>query len=143
MPKITKTSLVQHSAESMFELVENIKEYPKFLPWCEGSSFYTQDDGSIVATVDVVVKGIPFAFSTINFNERPSKITMKLAKGPFKEMYGYWEFIEINDKTCRVNFFLDYSFSNFILEKTTGYLFKELSQSLIDSFIKQADNNEK
>ncbi len=142
MPIINKTSLVQHSAESMYELVKNIEDYPQFLPWCEDSSFSPQDDGSIIATVNVVFKGIPFAFTTINFNDPPHKITMKLSKGPFKAMYGYWEFIKINKNSCKVNFFLDYSFSNFIIEKTTGFVFGEISQSLMDSFIRQADKIE-
>ena len=142
MPIINKTSLVQHSAESMYELVKNIEDYPQFLPWCEDSSFSPQDDGSIIATVNVVFKGIPFAFTTINFNDPPHKITMKLSKGPFKAMHGYWKFIKIDKYSCKVNFFLDYSFSNFIIEKTTGYVFGEISQSLMDSFIKQADKIE-
>jgi len=141
MPKITKTSLVQYSAVSMYELVKNIEEYPKFLPWCVGSTCLEKDDGSIIASVDVVFKGIPFSFSTINFNKPPTKITMRLANGPFKSMYGYWEFIEIDKNSCKVNFFLEYSFSNFIIEKTTGYIFNELSQSLMDSFIRQAEKN--
>jgi ribosome-associated toxin RatA of RatAB toxin-antitoxin module len=126
----------------MYELVENIEDYPKFLPWCEGSSFLVQDDGSIIATVDVVFKGIPFAFTTINYNEPYSKITMRLSKGPFKSMYGYWEFVEIDHNSCDVNFFLEYTFSNFIIERTTGYIFNEISQSMMDSFIKQADKIE-
>lgn len=142
MPKINKTSLVQHSAESMYELVKNIEDYPQFLPWCEDSSYLTLDDGSIIATVNVVFKGIPFAFTTINFNDPSSKITMKLSKGPFKTMNGYWEFIKIDKNSCKINFFLEYSFSNFIIEKTTGYVFSEISQSLMDSFIKQADKIE-
>lgn len=143
MPKINKTSLVNHSSKAMYALVENIEGYPNFLPWCVGSSSMLKNDGSIVATVNVLFKGIPFTFSTINLNEPTFKITMKLADGPFKSMFGYWEFIEIDDSSCKVNFFLQYAFSNFIIEKATGFIFNELYQSLIDAFIKQADANEK
>lgn len=142
MPKIIKKSLVQRPVESMYRLVENVEEYPNFLPWCEGSSSIIQADGSIVATLDIVFKGIPLTFSTINLHNPPNKITMKLSKGPFKSMYGYWEFIEIDKSSCQINFFLEYSFSNFIVEKTTGYIFNELSQSLMDSFIKRSEKNE-
>ena len=34
MPEITKTVLVEHTQEQMFELVDAVERYPEFLPWC-------------------------------------------------------------------------------------------------------------
>ena len=33
MKKVEKNILVLHSAEQMFELVDKVEDYPKFLPW--------------------------------------------------------------------------------------------------------------
>ena len=127
----------------MYELVKNVDDYSKFLPMCVDSNSSEQDDGSIIATVDIVFKGLPFSFTTININQPQKKISMKLKKGPFKSMSGYWEFIKIDEKNSKINFFLEWSFKNFLIEKTTGYVFNELSESLMDAFIQQADKNGK
>ncbi|MBR5940949.1 MAG: ubiquinone-binding protein, partial [Neisseriaceae bacterium] len=37
MSSIKKTVLVPHSAAEMFELVDNVLEYPNFLPWCSNA----------------------------------------------------------------------------------------------------------
>ena len=33
MKKVEKNVLVLHSAKEMFELVDKVEDYPKFLPW--------------------------------------------------------------------------------------------------------------
>jgi ribosome-associated toxin RatA of RatAB toxin-antitoxin module len=37
MPQISRSALVPYSAEQMYELVNDVKSYPQFLPGCTGS----------------------------------------------------------------------------------------------------------
>ena len=37
MPQISRTALVPFSAEQMYQLVNDVKSYPDFLPGCTGS----------------------------------------------------------------------------------------------------------
>ena len=36
MALVEKTVLVPHTAEQMFKLVDEVEEYPQFMPWCGG-----------------------------------------------------------------------------------------------------------
>jgi ribosome-associated toxin RatA of RatAB toxin-antitoxin module len=38
MPTVTKSVIVPHGVERMFELVDRVEDYPDFLPWCAASS---------------------------------------------------------------------------------------------------------
>ena len=68
---------------------------------------------------------------------------MKLSHGPFKFLKGHWEFTEIDKHSCNIELFLEWKFSNFIIEKTIGFIFKEISDKLIKAFVKQADEQKR
>ena len=37
MPKISRSAVVSHTPEQMFDLVNDFERYPEFLPWCGGA----------------------------------------------------------------------------------------------------------
>ena len=43
MKTVHKEAMVSHSAEQMFNLVNDIAAYPEFLPWCEDSTILSQN----------------------------------------------------------------------------------------------------
>ena len=44
MPRIEKSVQMNHSASQMFALIDGVENYPKFLPWCAGSSVVACDE---------------------------------------------------------------------------------------------------
>lgn len=116
MADVEKTVLIGYSAERMFDLVTNVKDYPDFLPWCGGVEIYEQSDTSLDARVDIAFKGIHQYFRTRNTQMRPSRIDMTFADGPFKAFTGFWQFTPLRADACKINFHLHYEFSSVILE---------------------------
>ena len=57
MPVVNKSALVKYSAQSMFDLVDDIESYPEFLPWCSGSRVLVRKVGFVEATVNVSRSG--------------------------------------------------------------------------------------
>ena len=45
MHQVIKTVLVEHTAQQMYDLVEQIEQYHEFLPWCGGASVTRPPDG--------------------------------------------------------------------------------------------------
>ncbi|MEY4960698.1 MAG: hypothetical protein RL610_877 [Pseudomonadota bacterium] len=66
MSEIEKSVLVSHSASRMFALVDAVEDYPKFLPWCGGSSVNRQGDRVTHATVMIDYHHIKHSFTTEN-----------------------------------------------------------------------------
>jgi ribosome-associated toxin RatA of RatAB toxin-antitoxin module len=139
MAVVEKSVLVHFSAQQMFNLVRNVSEYPKFLPWCGSCFVQPIDECKERATVEIVFKGLKQSFSTINCLTLNQEIDMTLADGPFSHLEGTWRFLELTPQACKVYFRLEYEFSSKILEQLLGPVFSMVTNSFVDSFIKQAE----
>lgn len=139
MALVEKTVLVAHSAERMFNLVDRVEDYPKFLPWCGGSSVLDLTGTTVHATVQIDYHHLKQSFTTENVRTPPHHIAMKLQNGPFKQLDGSWRFIPLNATACKIEFRLHYEFSNKMLEKLVGPVFNYIANSFVDAFIHRAE----
>lgn len=139
MAQVEKSVLVFHSAQRMFSLVDNVEEYPKFLPWCGGSDVKLRDDTTTLATVMIDYHHIKQSFTTKNRKETPSLIEMKLEDGPFRHLEGFWRFVHLDDDACKVEFRLHYEFSSKLLETLIGPVFSHICNSFVDAFVQRAE----
>ena len=104
MAEIEKSVLVSHSASRMFALVDAVEDYPKFLPWCGGSSVNPQDDRVTHATVMIDYHHVKHSFTTENTRQVAELIEMKLLDGPFEHLDGRWRFVSLSEDACKVEF---------------------------------------
>ena len=95
MPQISRTALVPYSAEQMYQLVNDVKSYPQFLPGCTGSRVLESTPGQMTAAVDVSKAGISKTFTTRNQLTSNQSILMHLVDGPFKKLIGGWKFFQV------------------------------------------------
>jgi ribosome-associated toxin RatA of RatAB toxin-antitoxin module len=139
MAEIEKSVLVSHSASRMFALVDAVEDYPKFLPWCGGSSVNPQDDRVTHATVMIDYHHVKHSFTTENTRQVAELIEMKLLDGPFEHLDGRWRFVSLSEDACKVEFRLNYTFSHKILEKLVGPVFFIIANSFVDAFVQRAE----
>lgn len=139
MALVEKKVLVPYSAEQMFVLVDNVVDYPQFLPWCGGSSCSAPDGNKVKATVHINYHHIKHSFTTENVRQAPQRIEMTLLDGPFKQLDGSWSFIALSPSACKIEFRLHYEFSNKLLEKVVGPVFHYIANSFVDAFIHRAE----
>ena len=136
---VEKTVLVGYSAKQMFELVDAAEAYPQFLPWCSGAEVAYRDESRTRATLHVNYRGIKQSFTTENTKEAPTLMQVKLVSGPFRELDGTWRFTALAEHACRIDFRLHYEFSNRLLEKLVGPVFSFIANTMVDAFVKRAD----
>ena len=142
MKTIHKSVLLSHSAHEMFALVTNIEHYPQFLPWCDHGEVLELHDDGMLARVGMAISGLRQSFTTRNTHETDRKVLMELVDGPFSKLDGVWEFTPIGDGTqraCKVEFTLSYGFSSTTLAALVGPVFDKIAGSLVDAFVKRAD----
>jgi len=139
MALVEKTVLVAHSAEQMFNLVDRVEDYPRFLPWCGGASVTELDENRVHATVHIDYLHLKQSFTTENVRTPPYQIDMTLQHGPFKHLDGSWRFIPLSDSACKIEFSLHYDFSSRLLEKMVGPVFHYIANSFVDAFIQRAE----
>ena len=140
MTTISKSALVTHSPEDMFKLVDDIEAYSEFLPWCGKATEISRDDKNVEASLFISHSGLNKEFTTQNKNTAFEKIEMHLVNGPFKKLDGIWLFEPLGENACKVSLNLEFEFSSKIISVTLGPIFSKIANSLVDAFIKRADN---
>jgi ribosome-associated toxin RatA of RatAB toxin-antitoxin module len=142
MAVVEKSVLIERSAAQMFDLVDRVEDYPKFLPWCGGTELHERTDARTVATIRISYHGIRSEFSTVNEKEFPRWMSIRLREGPFQFMDGGWHFTPLGDSACKVEFRLHYEFSSRLLEKVLGPVFAKIASTLVDSFVRRAQQHD-
>ncbi|MBB3324941.1 MULTISPECIES: type II toxin-antitoxin system RatA family toxin [Atlantibacter] len=138
MPQISRTALVPYSAEQMYQLVNDVKSYPEFLPGCVGSRVLESSATQMTAAVEVSKAGISKTFTTRNTLTSNQSILMHLVDGPFKRLMGGWKFTPLSPEACRIEFQLDFEFTSKLIELAFGRVFKELAGSMVQAFSARA-----
>lgn len=140
MTVVKRIVLLEYSAEQMYGLVAQIENYPAFLPGCSDVDVQRHDQkDEVVATLTMNFHGLKYSFTTRNQNVAGKSITMRLVDGPFKTLTGDWIFTPLRADGCKVEFELEYAFSNPVLAKVIGPAFGKIANSFVDSFCKRAE----
>ncbi|MDR1276335.1 MAG: type II toxin-antitoxin system RatA family toxin [Candidatus Accumulibacter sp.] len=137
--KVEKSVLIERSAKQMFDLVENIESYPKFLPCCGGTRVDYRDDKKTIATLYVDFLNIRSSLTTENEKDYPERMNLRLVRGPFRHLDGVWNFKRLTENACKVDFSLSYAFSSRVLEKLLAPMFETLADTFVEAFVKRAN----
>jgi ribosome-associated toxin RatA of RatAB toxin-antitoxin module len=142
MKTVHKSVLIWYSAEEMFALVTDVAAYPKFLPWCDQATVLAQDEHGMNAEIGIAFGGIRQTFKTRNEHVPGREVSMKLVEGPFSQLDGRWKFVPLGDaqqRACKVELELHYDFDSAALAKLVGPVFDKIASSLVDAFVKRAE----
>ena len=139
MPSIQRSALVGHSAARMFDLVNDVAAYPRRFSWCEQAQVLEQDEGRMLARLDLGLGSLRTWFTTENLLERPHRIDMQLRDGPFKRLHGLWQFHALDEEACKVTLTLDFEPSSRLLAPVFALGFQGLADRMVDDFVRVAD----
>jgi ribosome-associated toxin RatA of RatAB toxin-antitoxin module len=139
MQCVKKSVLVPYSATQMFELVDRVEDYPKFLPWCAGARVLDSRPGGKTARLDIDYHGVRAHFTTDNANTPGVLIVVTLKDGPFRHLHGEWRFKPLRTDACKVEFDLTYEFSSGLLDRVIGPVFSHIANTFIDAFVRRAE----
>lgn len=138
MPQISRNALVMYSDKAIFDLVNDVKHYPRFLPHCSNATIIEATEQQIIASVEIKKGPICKTFTTRNSLSKYNKITMELVDGPFKLLHGCWSFSKLDEHACKVELTLHYEFSSTLIEVAFGKLFKEVASNMVLAFTRRA-----
>ncbi|HEX6550498.1 MAG TPA: type II toxin-antitoxin system RatA family toxin [Gammaproteobacteria bacterium] len=138
MRRVNKSALVPYPARQMYDLVNDVERYPEFLPWCRGAQVLSQSDSEMRARLDLARGGLHKTFTTRNVLEPGQSITMTLENGPFRHLEGRWSFADLGPDGSKVSLDMEFEFAGALLDLMAGPVFHEISNSLVDAFIKRA-----
>ena len=127
-----------HSAEAMFNLVNDVVSYPEFLPGCTDSKILDESAESMKASLLVSKAGIKQWFTTHNKLVTGQRIDMQLVDGPFRSLSGGWTFSALSEDACKIELNLEFEFTNKLAEMAFGKVFNSLASSMVAAFTDRA-----
>ena len=138
MHQISKSAIVPYSCKQMYQLVNQINDYPKFLNWCSSASILNQTETEITASVSINKSAFNQTFTTINTLIAYTRINMQLKEGLFKQLNGAWIFTPLSDEACKIGLELEFSFASKLVDIAIAPVFTAISNAQLDAFVKRA-----
>lgn len=138
MNTLKRNAIVPYSSRQMYELVNSIEDYPRFLPWCHSSRVISRTDVEVVAELEINWKGVRKSFTTRNVLHPHDKMEMHLLNGPLKHMEGVWAFAALDEQACKVMLDLEFEFAGGFIDRLFQPVFQHIANTLVDAFCKRA-----
>jgi len=145
MPEVRKHKKLPYPAKDIYDLVMDIEKYPEFLPWCKNAKITeTISVDNLHADLLINFKGFLKKYRS-NVDHRLENGTYKIdvtaISGPFKKLHNHWKITEIDDKSCDVEFYIDFEFDSKILTKLIGVIFERANEKVMGAFEERAKEN--
>lgn len=138
MPGIRETRRLPYSAEQMFDLVADVARYGEFLPWVIATRVRSNSETEMVADMVVGFKAIRESFTSRVTKDRPREIAVHYVDGPLSDLENVWTFRPIDERTCEIDFLVDFTFKNRLFEKIAGQYFDKAFRKMVEAFEKRA-----
>ena len=136
---IQRSALLFHSAERMFDLVNDVAAYPQFVEDCVAASLLERSATHMVASLSLEKAGVSLAFTTRNTLTFPSQILLQLEEGPFANFTGRWQFTSLREGACKVSLYIEFTMNNAITSRLASGVLESVSHSLVEAFCLRAD----
>ena len=143
MPKASVKRTINCSKEDLINLVLNIEDYPKFIPYCLNAKIYEKkldnDDQLIIADL-TIGKGLfkDTYKSDVKYIKKDGIIIVKNIDGPLKYLDNKWQFKKTG-KLTEVSFDVDFELKNKFLNILITKSFKYGLDKIADAFQRRAE----
>ncbi|MBP0481893.1 type II toxin-antitoxin system RatA family toxin [Sagittula salina] len=142
MPEHSETRKLPYTAQQMYDLVADVANYPKFLPWTAAARIRSRekegDHEVMLADLVISFKVFREKFgSRVTLWPEDMRIDTEYLDGPFHHMVSKWGFKDV-EGGCEVSFFVDFEFRNRILQGAAGMFFYDAMQRVVRAFERRA-----
>jgi len=122
----------------MFDLVADVANYPKFLPWVVATRIRSDSETEMVADMLVGFKAIREKFTSRVEKQRPGHIEVFYVDGPLRDLDNDWHFTP-TEGGCEVQFSVEFTFRNAVFEALAGQYFDRAFRKMVGAFETRAD----
>ncbi|MGD0105199.1 MAG: type II toxin-antitoxin system RatA family toxin [Rhodopila sp.] len=133
MPRHQEQAILAYSADELFEVVADVKDYPLFVPWCSGARIHREDQREIIA--ELVIGFGPFqeSFTSQVTLDRPRQVLVRSIEGPLEHLTNTWTFNPVSDKT-HIDLVVNFQFKSHLLDHVANGMFHEAATRMMSAF---------
>ncbi|HJD54787.1 MAG TPA: type II toxin-antitoxin system RatA family toxin [Rickettsia endosymbiont of Proechinophthirus fluctus] len=141
MPCLQHTKILPYKPQELFDLVWDVKSYPKFLPWCSASRIISENNQEVIAELVIQLKGFSEKYNSRVTSEITDDgiylINTVAISGPFEYLKSTWHFVPCTAGTA-LKFFIDFKMKSVILDKLIDTYFTKATEKMIIAFERRA-----
>ncbi len=138
MTTIQRSALVPYPAQTMFDLVNSIEDYPQFMDGCVGATVLERSNEYVEARLDLAKAGMRYSFTTRNRLAPPERIELALVEGPFEAFQGTWTFQALGEHACKISLHLQFELSGRLLNFAARKMFDSVANQMVDALVRRA-----
>lgn len=138
MAHVSRSALIGYSAQQMFDLVNDIEQYPQFMQGCRSARVISKSDKELVGELSLAKAGVTQTLVTRNSLIAPSRIEMKLEEGNFSKFSAVWQFEALTEAACKVSFEMEFEFKYGLVDLAVGKLLSGSANNLVDALVDRA-----
>lgn len=139
MPTHAERRTLPFTRDQLFDLVADVEQYPKFLPWCVAARVRRREGDMFFADLVIGFKMIRERYtSKVVLDRDHGRIDVHYTEGPFHHLTNHWIFEEAPGGGTTIDFFVDFEFRSKLLQKVIGTLFNEAVKLMVAAFEKRA-----
>jgi coenzyme Q-binding protein COQ10 len=136
---------VPYTPKQMFDLVADVTQYPKFIPWCTALRVISKEDQGcqcfLCADMVVGYKVFREQFrSEVTLDSEALTIEARYVDGPLKNLLNQWVFEEDGKGGCVIDFKIEFEFKNLIMQAAAKQVFDRAFSRMTDAFIARAED---
>lgn len=137
MPRHEEQATLAYSADELFAVVADIKDYPSFVPWCSGAHIVREDQQEIIADLKIGFGPFQESFRSEVTLDRPRRLNVRATEGPLEHLTNTWTFTPAGDKT-HVDFVIDFQFKSHLLDHVANGMFLQATTRMMSAFESRA-----
>ncbi len=138
MTIVKKSRITKYSASQLFNLVNDVRKYREFLPYCSDSIVLSETENEVEATLVISAAGMSKSFTTRNLIQPHKIIEIRLVDGPFSHLEGFWRFDE-HPEGSQISFDLEFEWAGSIFNKFLSPIFEQVTDKMVDAFCERAE----
>ncbi|VDK19488.1 unnamed protein product [Anisakis simplex] len=140
--------LVGYTAEEMYDVVANVKEYPQFVPWCRDASIKVITPNLFTADLQIGFPPILETYSSRITTNKPNIVRSVCTDGRlFKLLDTTWEFHDVsaavarrtNKRSCQLHFALIFEFKSIFHSHLAHIFFDQVVSTMVVAFLHRAE----
>ena len=133
MPRHEEQRTLAYTADELFSVVADVKEYPTFVPWCSGARVQREDQREIIADLVIGFGLFQESFTSQVKLDRPRQLSVCAIEGPLEHLTNTWTFTPVGEGT-HVDFVIDFQFKSHLLDHVANSMFHEAATRMMGAF---------
>jgi ribosome-associated toxin RatA of RatAB toxin-antitoxin module len=138
MITIERSALVPFSAAQMYELVNDVSQYPQFMHGCIAAEEVSRTPEELVGRLTLGKAGLRYSFTTRNVLTPGERMDLTLVEGPFRSFSATWHFKALTADASKVSLVMHFEWAGGLLGAAMEKLFQHSANSLVDEVVNRA-----